>query len=110
VPYFLLRVPVRYYRVPPPYFRGWERSAPPHWGEHYGRQWEEQHSDWNRWDRHSSPRAAPLPTYQRQYSGSRYPHVEQQREIESRSYRYQPHDRGHEDKGRSDDGEHGKGH
>jgi len=36
VPDFLLRVPVRYYRRPPPYFRGWAESAPPRWGEHWG--------------------------------------------------------------------------
>jgi hypothetical protein len=29
VPVFLLRVPVRYYRAPPAYFRGWRSDAPP---------------------------------------------------------------------------------
>ena len=32
VPLFVLRIPVRYYRRPPVYFRGWNGNAPPHWG------------------------------------------------------------------------------
>jgi len=40
VPLFVLRVPVRYYRQPPSYFRGWGLEAPPRWGEHWGRDWE----------------------------------------------------------------------
>src|SRR5262245_58186521 len=34
VPVYVLRVPVRYYRRPPVYFRAWRRDAPPRWGEH----------------------------------------------------------------------------
>ncbi len=91
VPAFLLRVPVRYYRHPPAYFRGWRSEAAPRWGEHWGRDWERQRSGWDRWNRGSVPEAAPLPTYQRNYTGSRYPRQpDQQRSIESRSYRYQP--------------------
>ncbi len=90
VPLFVLRVPVRYYRRPPAYFRGWSRDSAPRWGQHWGHDWERQRSGWDRWDRSSVPRAAPLPTYQRNYSGSRYPRrMDQQRSIESRSYRYQ---------------------
>src|SRR6185369_17760696 len=36
VPLFILRVPVRYYRQPPVYFRAWQSNAPPRWGEHWG--------------------------------------------------------------------------
>jgi hypothetical protein len=91
VPLPLLWVPVRYYRQPPVYFRGWGADAPPHWGEHWGRDWEARRSGWDRWDRRSAPPAAPLPDYQRQYSGDRYPHaVEQQRSIQSENYRYHP--------------------
>jgi hypothetical protein len=91
VPFFLLRVPVRYYRRPPSYFRGWRASSAPRWGEHWGHDWERRRSGWDRWDRHSVPAPAPLPVYQRQYSGDRYPRVvEQQRSIQSQSYRYQP--------------------
>jgi hypothetical protein len=91
VPLFVLRIPVRYYRRPPPYFRGWRPDAPPRWGEHWGRDWERQRSGWDRWNRRYVPAPAPLPTYQRAYSGSRYPRQqEQQRAIESRRYRYQP--------------------
>jgi len=91
VPLFILRIPVRYYRRPPVYFRGWRADAAPRWGEHWGRDWERQRSGWDRWNRRSVPRAAPLPTYQRHYTGSRYPRqLGQQRSIESRSYRYQP--------------------
>ncbi|MEW5834326.1 MAG: hypothetical protein AB1832_04600 [Pseudomonadota bacterium] len=91
VPLFILRIPVRYYRRPPPYFRGWHPSAPPRWGEHWGPAWERQRSGWDRWNPRSVPAPAPLPTYQRRYTGSRYPRqLEQQRSIESRNYRYQP--------------------
>jgi hypothetical protein len=92
VPLYVLRVPVRYYRNPPPYFGGWQRDAPPRWGEHWGNDWQRQRSGWDRWNRSAVPAPAPLPTYQRQYAGERYPRVEQQRELQGRSYRYQPRD------------------
>jgi hypothetical protein len=93
VPLYVLRVPVRYYTRPPVYFRDWRADAPPRWGDHWGREWEQRRSGWDRWDRRSVPAAAPLPTYQRQYSGSRYPRaIEQQHAIRSDNYRYQPRD------------------
>ena len=42
VPVFLLRVPVRFYHQPPPYFGGWRSDAPPRWGDHWGREWEQR--------------------------------------------------------------------
>ena len=90
VPYYVLRVPVRYYREPPSYFRGWQHEAPPRWNEHWGREWEQRRSDWDKWDRRSAPARAPLPAYQRQYSGDRYPRVEQQQAMHNEKYRYQP--------------------
>lgn len=91
VPVFILRVPVRYYSRPPSYFRGWRPDAPPHWGDHWGRDWEQRRSDWDRWDRRSTPPPAPPPDYQRQYSGDRYPRqIEQQYELYEKNYRYQP--------------------
>ncbi|OGQ88382.1 MAG: hypothetical protein A2512_05590 [Deltaproteobacteria bacterium RIFOXYD12_FULL_56_24] len=93
VPLFVLRIPVRYYRSPPGYFRGWRLNAPPRWGHHWGPDWERQRSGWNRWQRSSVPARAPLPAYQRQYSGKRYPQqVEKQREMHNQQYRYQPKD------------------
>ncbi len=93
VPLFVLRVPVRYYRQPPAYFRGWRADAPPRWGEHWGRDWEQRRRGWDRWDHRAVPRAAPLPSYQRQFSGNRYPGAaEQQNSIRSQQYRYQPRD------------------
>jgi hypothetical protein len=93
VPLYVLRIPVRYYRAPPAYFRGWQADAPPRWGDHWGNDWAHQRSGWDRWNRGSAPAPAPLPTYQRQYSGDRYPHqVEQQRNIHNENYRYQPRD------------------
>ena len=92
VPVFILRVPVRYFRSPPAYFRGWRGDAPPRWGEHWGHDWEQRHGDWDRWDRRSAPAPAPLPTYQRQYSGDRYPDAGRQRELRDSNYRYQPHE------------------
>ena len=93
VPVYVLRVPVRYYRQPPPFFRGWRADAPPRWGDHWGRDWEQRRSGWDRWDRASAPAPAPLPTYQRNYSGDRYPRaVDQQQTIRYDNYRYQPRD------------------
>jgi hypothetical protein len=93
VPLFILRIPVSYYRQPPVYFRGWQSNAPPRWGQHWGRGWEQRRSGWDRWNRSSAPTRAPLPVYQRQYSGDRYPRVEQQHTLRSQSYRYQPRDK-----------------
>ncbi|GFO61461.1 hypothetical protein GMST_37860 [Geomonas silvestris] len=93
VPAYVLRVPVSYYRQPPTYFRGWQSNAPPRWGQHWGRDWEQRRSGWDHWKRGSAPRPAPLPTYQRQYSGDRYPRVEQQHQLHSQQYRYQPRDK-----------------
>jgi hypothetical protein len=93
VPLYVLRVPVRYYRRPPPYFHDWHPDAPPRWGDHWGRDWEQHRSDWKQGDRRAAPPPAPLPSYQRQYSGDRYPRqVEQQRELRQQHYRYQPQD------------------
>jgi hypothetical protein len=93
VPVYLLRIPVRYYRQPPAYFRGWRYDAPPRWGDHWGRGWEQRRSGWDRWNRGAAPAPAPLPLYQRQYSGDRYPRqVEQQHELNRQNYRYQPND------------------
>jgi hypothetical protein len=91
VPVYILRVPVRYYRHPPPYFRAWRRDAPPRWGDHWGREWEHRRSGWDRWNRRAVPPLAPLPAYQRRYSGDSYPRqAERQREIHGDRYRYQP--------------------
>jgi hypothetical protein len=90
VPLYVLRVPVRYYRQPPVYFRGWRADYAPRWGDHWGHAWEQHHTGWDRWDRKSAPTAAPLPAYQRQYSGNRYPQAEQQTTLHSQNYRYQP--------------------
>lgn len=90
VPLFVLRIPVRYYRNPPVYFRHWRSDAPPRWGDHWGHDWEQHRSGWDRWNRNAAPKPAPLPVYQRKYSGDRYPHVEKQQELRSQNYRYQP--------------------
>jgi hypothetical protein len=92
VPAYMLRVPVRYYRQPPVYFHGWRRDAAPRWGEHWGREWEQHRGGWDRGSHGSVPPPAPLPAYQRQYSGNRYPQLEQQGALRSRNYRYQPRD------------------
>lgn len=93
VPLFLLRVPVRYYHSPPAYFRDWSADAPPRWGEHWGRDWEQRRQGWNQWDHNAVPRAAPLPSYQNSYSGHSYPRDhEQQQAIRAEHYNYQPHE------------------
>ena len=79
--------------VPPPYFRGWKADAPPRWGEHWGDDWSQQRRGWDQWNRKSVPAPAPLPSYQRQYSGDRYPRqIEQQQALRNQNYRYQPRD------------------
>ncbi len=90
VPVFLLRIPILYYRRPPPYFLRWNRYGPPRWGEQWGPDWERRRSGWDRWDRAAVPPRAPLPTYQRQYPRTRYPDLDRQRNLESRYYRYTP--------------------
>jgi len=91
VPLFLLRIPVRYYRQPPEFFIGWRNDAPPRWGEHWGREWEQHRRGWDRWDRRAIPPPAPLPDYQRQYSRDRYPEqVRQQPQLQQQHYRFNP--------------------
>ena len=93
VPVFVLRIPVFYYRRPPEYFFSWQSDEPPRWGEHWGHDWERHRSGWNKWDHGIHHEPAPLPNYQRQYSGERYPRqVGQQHELHQNNYRYQPQD------------------
>jgi hypothetical protein len=93
VPVYVLRVPVRYYRQPPAYFRGWQPDGPPRWDEHWGGDWAQRRGDWVHGDRKSAPPPAPLPDYQREYSGDRYPQqVDQQQSIHRQRYTYQPRD------------------
>jgi hypothetical protein len=73
-------------------FRGWRSDASPRWGEHWGNTWEQRRSGWDTWDRGAVPTPAPLPVYQRQYSGNRYPPAAQQQVLQTQNYRYQPHD------------------
>ena len=73
VPLFVLRVPVRYYRQPPAYFRGWVADAPPRWGDHWGNSWSQSHSGMGQLESRLGTSGSALPVYQRQYSGSRYP-------------------------------------
>lgn len=90
VPLFVLRIPVRYFRQPPGYFRGWRADAPPRWNEHWGPAWARQRSGWDQWSHRSAPAPAPLPLYQRKYSGERYPLEAQQQTLHERNYRYRP--------------------
>jgi hypothetical protein len=75
VPLYILRIPVRYYRQAPVYFRGWASNAPPRWGEYWGNTWAQRRQGWDTWNRSVVALPAPLPAYQRQYSGNRYPRV-----------------------------------
>lgn len=95
VPAYVLRVPVRYYRHPPAYFHGWRADAPPRWDQHWGREWSDRHRGWDHWDQRQAPRPAPLPTYQRDYRGDRYPHdVQRQAELHQRNYAYRSQSQG----------------
>ncbi len=90
VPLFILRVPVGYYRRPPSYFHGWQANSAPRWGDHWGRDWERQRGGWDQWDRRAAPAPAPLPVYQKQYSGNRYPQRQEQRTLQTQNYRHEP--------------------
>jgi hypothetical protein len=92
VPLYLLRVPVRFYRNPPGFFRGWRADVAPRWGDHWGRDWEQRRGGWDARPRGARVAPAPLPSYQRQYSGNRYPQAEQQSTLHSQNYRYHPQD------------------
>jgi hypothetical protein len=92
VPLFILRIPVRYYREPPAYFQGWASDAAPRWGEHWGDAWDQRRHGWDTWDHAAVYAPAPLPTYQRQYSGNRYPQAAQQQTLQSQNYHYQSHE------------------
>ncbi len=95
VPVYVLRVPVGYYRRPPFYFFGWQADFPPRWGDRWGYDWRRHRNGWDRWNHSSVPAPAPIPIYQRQYAGNRYPHrVEQQQKIQKQNYRYQPSEPG----------------
>ena len=93
VPLYILRVPVRYYRQPPAFFHGWQANAAPRWGVHWGNRWEQQRHGWDNWDHRAAPRPAPLPTYQKQYTGKRYPHqLTQQKAIQQQHGRMPSHE------------------
>jgi len=92
VPAFVLRIPVRYYRHQPAYFRGWRADAPPRWNDHWGHDWAQQRNGWDRWDRKAPHARPPLPAYQRKFSGDKYPRPEQQRVLENKNYKYRPRD------------------
>lgn len=90
VPDFVLRIPVACYHRPPEYFRGWERNAPPHWGERWGGGWAARRPGWDHWDHRNVPAPAQLPTYQRDFRGSNYPAPDRQHEVHVQNYHYQP--------------------
>jgi len=90
VPDFVLRIPVGFYRQPPAYFRGWQRESAPHWGDHWGGDWNRRREGWDRWDRKAMPAPARVPEYQRNFQGERYPGPDRQHELHQENYRYQP--------------------
>lgn len=92
IPLYLLRVPVRYYRRPPSFFMGWQGDAPPRWDQHWGNDWSQRRSGWDRWNRRAMPAPAPLPTYQRQYAGERYPTPDRQAVLHNQNYRHEARD------------------
>ena len=81
VPVYILRVPVRYYRRPPAFFRGWSSAVAPRWGEHWGAAWQRSRPNWNR---REVPQRAPLRRYQRNTPRARYPEQGRQRAEQNR--------------------------
>uniref|UniRef100_Q47ED2 Uncharacterized protein n=1 Tax=Dechloromonas aromatica (strain RCB) TaxID=159087 RepID=Q47ED2_DECAR len=92
IPLYLLRVPVRYYRRPPTFFMGWQGNSPPRWDEHWGNDWSQRRRGWDHWNRRATPVPAPLPTYQRNYAGERYPSPDRQPVLQSQNYRHEARD------------------
>ena len=93
VPVYMLRVPVRYYRSAPGVFlragapirhRTGASTGAPRGHEHRCRLGPME-------SRLGRPRPAPLPVYQRQYSGNDI-QIEEQYVLQSRNYHYQPRD------------------
>jgi hypothetical protein len=74
------------------YFGGWRADAPPRWGEHWGDDWSHRRGGWDRRERDDRMRAAPLPDYQRQYDGARYPNRDAQRPLQERNFHFRPQD------------------
>lgn len=99
VPTYVLWVPIRYYRRPPMYFRGWNAGRPPRWSEHWGRDWVNRHNAIYG-GRTGVPTRAPLPEYQRQYTRNNYPRAPQQNELHRQHYTYQQRDGVREHDGR----------
>ncbi len=48
VPQPVLRVPVRYYRVPPGQWKKWHSADPPRWSDEWGREWGAERKAWER--------------------------------------------------------------
>lgn len=48
VPVPLLSVPVRYYKAPPPHWKGWRRAAPPRWDPAWGHEWKKEHKEYEK--------------------------------------------------------------
>lgn len=92
VPDAVLRVPVRYFRRPPAYFRAWGSDTPPRWDEFWGREWEQRRPNWNEWSRKAAMTPAPLSRFQGRYTGAHYPQPGEQPAIQDRHYRHEPSD------------------
>lgn len=91
VPTYVLWVPIHYYRRPPAYFRGWHPGRPPRWTERWGRDWQQRHNAVYAGQSGPAPPRAPLPHYQRQFSGASYPRLPQQQQaLRTQHYGYQP--------------------
>ncbi len=88
VPLYVLRVPVAYFRNRPPQFRGWQADALPRWGQLWGKEWERGRPGWDRWDRSTAPAPAPLPFFQRRFTGKSYPQLAEQGALSRRHYPY----------------------
>jgi hypothetical protein len=91
VPTYVLWVPIRYYRHPPHYWRGWNVHRPPRWSEHWGRDWQVRHNQNFRGAQRPGYARAPLPDYQRGYNRGNYPRAPQQQStLHSQHYAYRP--------------------
>jgi hypothetical protein len=57
VPLPILSVPVKYYKAPPPHWKGWRRAAPPRWDPAWGHEWKKAHKEYEKAYKDANKRA-----------------------------------------------------
>ena len=90
VPTYILWVPIVYYHHPHSHWRGWDARRPPHWSQHWGRDWQARHNAVYAGRSVGNVQRAPLPQYQQRFNRQNYPRGIQQSQLHGQFYNYQP--------------------